>query len=176
MKRILNIIMKHPKTAIAAAFAIAVLFVSCLSPAGQEKFNKFVKAAAPLLVTASQFAELTGHAPPGSTVAIQDGMAVITSPGSTEAKVMSIKRLGLEQAMKEGLIKEGERVKVEATADAAGNAVVQLIKLANGEQPSTDPKPVYSTQPPEPQHAPGDGVPPIIIAPELPPNPLLPKP
>lgn len=166
MNPILQLIMKYPKVAFLGAMLAIAAFVSCLSPQQQEGFNKFTKIAAPLVVGIAQYAELKGDLPPGTTVTISKGTAIITSDGTNEQKILALKDLGLAEAVNAGALKEGDRMIVDQT----GTALVQLVK-------DLQPKDVVPlpaiVQPPQLEHAPGPAIP-IIVRPEGPSNPLLP--
>lgn len=122
--------MKYPRTAVSIACSLIVLATACLSPRTQE----IVKAAAPLVVSLSELGEVTGNLPPGTTVAIQNGSAIITRDGSTKEKLMSLKTFGLEQAVKEGALKEGDVLVV----DKAGTNLVQILTMAEAIQREAD--------------------------------------
>lgn len=113
--------MKYGHLLIVTAFSAVVLVTACLSPRAQE----IVKASAPLVINLAQIGELSGHLPPGSSVIVKDGAAVVTSKGTTEEKLMSLKSLGIEQAVKDGKLKEGDALMV----DQAGTSLVQLVEI-----------------------------------------------
>lgn len=113
--------MKYGTIAILAACSLAVLTMSCLSPRAQE----IVKASAPLVINLAQIGELSGHLPPGTSVVVKDGAAVVTSDGTTEQKLMTLKELGLAKAVKDGKLKEGDALMV----DQAGTSLVQLVEI-----------------------------------------------
>lgn len=123
--------MKYPRTCITLGFSLLVFATACLSPRAKE----IVKAAAPLVVNLSELGELSGKLPPGSTVAIRDGTAIITSDGSTTEKIMQLKTLGLEQAVKEGALKEGDALIV----DKAGTSLVQIVEAIRQPPATADP-------------------------------------
>lgn len=123
--------MKYPRTAISIACSLLVLATACLSPRTQE----IVKAAAPLVVSLSELGEVTGKLPPGTTVAIQNGTAIVTSDGTTAEKIMSLKDFGLEQAVKEGALKEGDALVV----DKAGTSLVQIVEAVRVARQPPDP-------------------------------------
>lgn len=138
--------MKYPRTAISILCSLLVLATACLSPRSQ----KILAAAAPLVVSLAELGETTGKLPPGSTVAIHNGTAVIISAGSTQEKVMQLKQLGLQAAVTEGALKEGDALIV----DKAGTSLVQIIdaasaKLNEPEQPSPT---IHNSSPPPPCH------------------------
>ena len=114
--------MKYPRTILCAAASLACIAVSCLSPRAKQ----ILASAAPLVVEISKAAEASGKLPPGSAVLFQNGTAIVTSSDTQEQKLMALKEIGLEAAVKEGLIKEGDKLLV----DKAGEALVKIISTA----------------------------------------------
>lgn len=137
MNKLILIIMKYPKTAVVAALSLVVAFTSCLSPRAQE----FMKAAAPLVVSISEVGELTGHMPPGTSVVIGKGAAVVTNDAKGIEKLMALKDLGLDEAVKEGALKPGDKLVV----DKLGTSLVQVVENVQAIKKS---EPVPGTAPP----------------------------
>lgn len=136
----------NPRLLLACAViaaASSLTLCSCLSPRAKE----FLVAAAPIVVPLAKAAETSGHLPPGSSVIIDRGVAVITSSETKEQKVMALKTLGVETAVNEGLLKEGDKLIV----DQAGEALVKIITAVEAANaPADPPGPVNPLLPPAP--------------------------
>ncbi len=119
---------------------------SCTSP----ELKGFIKAAVPVVVELSKagttWAEATGNLPPGSSVVINQGLAVITQPGSTAEKIVSLKTLGVDEALKQGVIQEGDKLLVNAGSDALVKIIEVLEKKPDAPPELPAPAPVDPPQ------------------------------
>ena len=104
----------------------AFLPSSCLSPQAQARFERVLPVVVPLTQAAITWADRTGNLPPGSSVTINQGLAVISSNGAASEKIVQLKTLGIESEVKRGVLKEGDI----ALVDAAGTALVKLVEAA----------------------------------------------
>lgn len=119
---------------VAAILVAAHLPASCtLTPAQRARVDAVLPIVLPLSQAALTYAESTGNLPPGSSVTISQGLAVIASDASPTEKVVQLKTLGLDAALREGVLQEGDR----AIVDAAGTALVLLLEAQ--EKPAPEP-------------------------------------
>jgi hypothetical protein len=79
----------------------------------------------PLSQTAAKLAESGGYLPPGSSVTIGQGVAIITRDGSKQDKVISLTALGLTEAVKSGQIQPGDALLV----NELGTALIKLVPV-----------------------------------------------
>ncbi len=112
--------MKHTTRLILAA--ITCLLCSCAgvlsflaSPAGQTVM-KLADAGLGIAVASGKVKE-------GDVIAIQKGLAVVTSPGSTTSKVFSLAALGLTRAIADGYVKAGDSIVVQGDSVIISPAV-----------------------------------------------------
>lgn len=119
----------------------ALSLCSCLSPQARD----LIKAAVPVVIPLTQAVEASGNLPPGSSVLIEQTTAVITSADSKEVKLMKLKDIGVDAAMKDGLIQEGDKLLVDQT----GAALVKLtVALEESMRPPAEAPPVNPILPP----------------------------
>lgn len=85
----------------------------------------------PLSQTAAKLAESGGYLPPGSSVTIGQGVAIVAGNGTRKEKAIDLAALGLTEAVKSGQIKEGDALLV----NELGTALIKLV-------PVEDPLPV----------------------------------
>lgn len=100
----------------AAVVATGIFAPSCaLSPQQAERLER---VAVPLAKIGLAYAVSHGHLEPGDSVAIVDGLAVVVSEKSGQAKIYELAQLGLERAVAKGDLKEGDRVLIESVSEA----------------------------------------------------------
>ncbi len=118
-----------PLIALCIIAAIVIVAGALPSSCTTPELKGFIKSAVPVVVELSKagtiWAESTGSLPPGSSVVINKGLAVITQPGSTSEKIVTLKTLGVEEALKSGDLKEGDKLLV----DAGSEALVKVIEI-----------------------------------------------
>lgn len=106
----------------------AFLPSSCLSPAQRAQLAPVI---VPLTAAGGMLAERQGVLPPGSTVSIVQGTAIVLSPGSVQERALKLKDLGLQEALKAGVIADGDKLIV----DAAGEALVKMLPAESPPEP-----------------------------------------
>lgn len=96
--------------------AAAYLPSSCqLKPEQQARLNAIAVPASSIL---SKVAIKEGWIEPGDEVVIQRGVAVVTSAESRDVKLFQLAELGLDAALKDGLLNEGDTVKLTTPTEA----------------------------------------------------------
>lgn len=116
---------------------------SCLSPQARDKIARLAPVVIPLTQAGMTWADNTGHLPPGSSVVINKGLAVITTEGTTSEKIVQLKTLGVDEALKTGVISEGDRLFV----DQAGTALVKISEeLMTAKPPEIQPSPALPSK------------------------------
>lgn len=88
---------------------------SSMTPAQQARLQAVAVPAASLGL---HIAQSRGYIEPGDRVLIQRGVAVLTSGDDTEAKLFRLAELGIEHAMKQGVVKDGDLIELQ-DADVA---------------------------------------------------------
>ena len=86
---------------------------SCtMTPQQQQRLQAISVPAAGIL---SSVAVSKGWIEPGDKIIIQRGVAVVTSADSCEAKLFALAELGIAEALKNGLVDEGDVITLENT-------------------------------------------------------------
>ena len=95
---------------IVAGFTFAPSSCSSLTPDQQARLQAIAVPAAGIV---SQVALHKGWIEPGDEITIQRGVAVVTSAGEPEAKLFALAELGIAEALKKGLVQEGDTITVK---------------------------------------------------------------
>lgn len=127
-----HILVKKFGPLLGIALCFAIILGSMLMPSACQMSPEQRAVVIPLLQTSAAIAEGAHYLPPGSSVTIGKGLAVVTSPGSNEEKLMALKDLGIAEAVKSGTLKEGDALLV----DQAGTALVMITSALKKEGPS----------------------------------------
>lgn len=69
-------------------------------------------------------AVVTGKLTPGTALLIRDGVAVVTSGGTTLSKVQTLSDLGLTAAVNKGLLNPGDAVLIKDTTAIITQAII----------------------------------------------------
>jgi hypothetical protein len=89
-----------------------LLPTSCgsLTAEQQKRLQAITVPAASIGLT---IAQQKGWIEPGDKVTLQRGIAIVTSPGDSETKIFELAELGLAHAMKDGVLSDGDVLKIE---------------------------------------------------------------
>ena len=85
---------------------------SCqLNPEQQKRLQAIAVPAAGIVSTV---AIQKGWIAPGDDIVIQRGVAVVTSEGNSQTKLFALAELGIAEAMKKGLVSEGDVITLQS--------------------------------------------------------------
>jgi hypothetical protein len=116
---------------------------SCtMTPQQQQRLQAISVPAAGIL---SSVAVSKGWIEPGDKIIIQRGVAVVTSADSSEAKLFALAELGIAEALKNGLVDEGDVITLENTKTVSilapsteGPLTIPFGDLIGGPEPLPD--------------------------------------
>ncbi len=103
---------------ILAVFVVgyALLPVSCqLSPEAQKRLQTIT---VPVTSLGLAYAQSQGYITPGDRITITQGVAIVTSDKTPEAKLFELTELGLKSAQESGLIKDGNVITLDSSEKA----------------------------------------------------------
>lgn len=120
--------MKRFGTLIGILLFAILLIASSLLPSSCLSTDQRVRLAPlviPLTSAAALLAEKQGVLTPGAAVTITQGTAIFLSTDDAQPRALALKELGLQEAIKQGVLNEGDRLVV----DAAAAALVKLLPV-----------------------------------------------
>lgn len=104
---------------------------SCtLTPEQRERLRVI---SVPLTRLGLKLAAAEGWIEPGDKLVIKDGVAVLLSEDGTTEKVFKLAELGLDLAIKDGVLVEGDVITVES--DKMANVATPLIPPTSAKEP-----------------------------------------
>jgi hypothetical protein len=131
-----NLLMKRfgPLIGIALCFAAVLSFAflpaSCqLTPEQAQRLQSISVPAASLGLT---LAQSQGWIEPGDKITITRGVAVVTSRGDTQTKLFQLAELGMETALRRGLVNEGDVISLVTPSHASISAPPPPAPLPTG--------------------------------------------
>lgn len=99
----------------AVILGSAYLPASCtLTPEQQQRIHAISVPATAIL---SKAAVSQGWIRPGDEIIIQRGVAVVTSPGDAETKIFQLAEIGLDHAIRQGILGTDDQVKVDSASE-----------------------------------------------------------
>lgn len=100
----------------ALVVGYALLPASCqLSP---EQARRLQSITVPATSLGLAVAQSQGYVTPGDRITITQGVAIVTSDKTTEAKLYELAELGLKSALERGLIKDGNVITLDTPEKA----------------------------------------------------------
>ena len=124
--------------------AVAILSVLVM-PQGCQMSPDQRAVVIPLTTTALTLAERANYLPPGSSVTIGHGVAILTSEETQKQKLVKLADLGLAEAVKSGDLKPGDALLV----NQLGTALVQLLPDQKAQPPAEGPQNPLLPAPPK---------------------------
>ena len=123
MKHIRHILMKKFGPMFGIILCMAAIVSVLVMPQGCQMTPEQRAVVIPLTTTALTLAERANYLPPGSSVTIGNGVAILTSEETQKQKLVKLADLGLAEAVKSGDLKPGDALMV----NQLGTALVQLL-------------------------------------------------
>jgi hypothetical protein len=96
---------------IVAGFTFAPSSCSSLTPDQQARLQAIAVPAAGIL---SEVAVRKGYIEPGDKITLQRGIAIVTSADDAETKLFNLAELGIQDALANGLVSEGDTITVKS--------------------------------------------------------------
>lgn len=97
---------------IVLGFTFAPSSCSSLTPEQQQRLQAIAVPAASIGLT---YAQSQGLIQPGDKITLTQGVAIVVSDKTSEAKLFELTELGLQHAVRTGLLQDGNVVTVQST-------------------------------------------------------------